>query len=163
MGVLCGSLTSNGTRVAILVFEMRRATIPTVNLRQIGSACALAFLIGCSSQTLPDPGDGGGGADTGGTPTDALIVGGCQLGKPLRSKPCFTCAPRRADSHEVGCGGPLPMLWGWDGSGIASGVVYPLLCTVYLPVENPYYPGEPQSCTCVQIGGSELPQWICPI
>ena len=136
--------------------------IPTADLARIGAAGALAFLIGCSSQNLPDTDDAGGAADTGGTQADALVVGGCRLGKPLLSQPCFTCAPLPADSHNLGCGGPLPMLWGWDGRGIASGVVYPLECMVYLPVENPYYPGGPQACSCTQLG-DQPPQWLCGI
>jgi hypothetical protein len=178
-----------------IVGDMRSLSISMshrVNLLRLLSQGALALLIGCSSQSLPEAGkdaggtpgvggntgsaqdaqdardardarDAGDAVDTGSGSTDALIVGGCRLGEPLLSTPCFTCAPLPADGHNVGCGGPLPTLWGWDGSGIADGVVYPLDCTVYLPVENPYYPGGPQSCGCWAINDSQSPQWTCGI
>ena len=135
---------------------------PSYRVNRIRAACALVFLVGCSSESILDT-DAGRDAQPDGAATDALIVGGCRLGKPLASEPCFTCSPLPADSHNVGCASPLPTLWGWDGSGIAPGVSYPLECMVYLPVENPYYPGGPQPCSCSAFTDGAPPQWTCGI
>jgi hypothetical protein len=135
-----------------------------VNLLGSLSACALALIVGCSSQAPPENG-GARDASPQILQVDAQFVGGCRVGLPLQSAPCFTCEPLPADSHNVGCSGPLPSLWGFDGGTSASAPVisYPLECMVYLPVENPYYPGGPQFCSCMQFNDTTTPQWLCPI
>ena len=122
---------------------------------------AAAASTGCVTRQLtPDERDGspdqGGPGDV---PADGRF---CPTGEPLPTSPCFTCDPLPAGAGG-GCGAPLPKLWGWDGGGIPDGVQYPVGCGVALPVENPYYPGGPQTCTCVgNVPGGDI-GWICPI
>ena len=88
----------------------------------------------------------------------------CPEGKPAPdAAACYTCDPLPAGS-DAGCGGPIPALWGFDGGPTPEGRRYPVGCGVALPVENPFYPGGPQFCSCttlLQIDGS--PRWLCPI
>jgi hypothetical protein len=122
----------------------------------------LAILVngGCSSTEPDKP-----GTNSPVTMTDAGSDGSsmhaCPGGLPLPKTPCFTCDPV-PPGGDAGCGGPLPKLWGFDGSGIPGGVSYPVGCTVLLPVENPYYPGGPQGCQCSTFA-MPSPGWTCGI
>jgi hypothetical protein len=106
---------------------------------------------GADAQTDPMPGRDGGAID-------ALA---CPTGKPLPRQPCFTCAPLPSGA-DGGCGGPIPALWGFDGGPTPDGGRYPLGCHVALPVENPFYPGGPQYCSCEALLPTG-PSWLCPI
>lgn len=113
---------------------------------------------GCSSTEADKP-----GADSLATTTDAGSDGSsmhtCPTGLPLPKTPCFTCDPV-PPGGAAGCGGPLPKLWGYDGSGIPEGVSYPVGCTVLLPVENPFYAGSAQPCDCSAFA-MPSPGWSC--
>jgi hypothetical protein len=131
--------------------------------------------------TTTDPGTGGspgtGGTQPAGTDADTTagdggpeVDGATPAGPdgsrahscpnwPLPAAPCFTCDPLPADVPG-GCGAPLPMLWGWDGSGVPEGRRYPLGCIVLLPVENPFYRGTAQACDCADVISSGV-TWQC--
>lgn len=124
---------------------------------------ALALLAngGCSSTEAEEPGaDSTVTADDAGS-VDGSAVHACPVGLPLPKAACFTCDPVPAGG-DAGCGGPLPSLWGFDGSGIPEGVSYPVGCTVFLPVENPFYRGSAQTCDCSTFA-TQSPSWSCGI
>jgi hypothetical protein len=110
---------------------------------------------GADAQADATPGRDGGAIDSA---ADALV---CPTGKPLPRQPCFTCAPLPSGT-DGGCGGPIPGLWGFDGGPTPDGGRYPLGCHVALPVENPFYPGGPQYCSCEALPMTD-PRWLCPI
>jgi hypothetical protein len=119
-----------------------------------------------SSGALSGSGTGGSAGDgaDGGSPGAGGTSGGsgtqqCFYGLPLPEEPCFTCEPLPAGSTD-GCG-PPPAMWGWDGSVADPTLMYPVGCTVYLPVENPFYPGGPQTCSCEAWMPDEGPAWTC--
>ena len=108
---------------------------------------------GGTSGSTATGGTGGGGSD--GT------FNGCSYKLPLPEKPCIACAPLPAGDTS-GCAAPDISAFNWHGGGVDTSLRYPVGCTVYLPTENPYYPGGPQSCSCgVFVGGA--PTWSCPI
>jgi len=125
---------------------------------------AIAANAGCVTRQLaPDQHDAS--AVDGGA-TDVPVDGqSCPTGEPLPTSPCFTCDPLPAGA-DAGCGAPLPSIFGWDGGGIPDGQRYPVGCRVALPVENPNFPGGPQTCSCTSNppdGGSGYTAWSCPI
>ena len=43
----------------------------------------------------------------------------------------------------------------------ASTESYPRGCMVYLPTQNPYYPGPGQACDCTNVPGETQLRWLC--
>ncbi len=84
----------------------------------------------------------------------------CSPRLPLPCSPCIACAPL-AVGDTGGCGAPDIKLFSWDGGGVDMSLRYPVGCTVYLPTDNPFYPGGPQTCACD--GSISPPTWICPV
>jgi hypothetical protein len=127
----------------------------------VAMTATLAIVVngGCSSTEADKPGTDSPVTTTDGG-ADGSSVHACPVGLPLPKTPCFTCDPV-PPGGDVGCGAPLPKVIGWDGSGIPQGVSYPVGCTVFLPVENPYYPGGAQPCECSDFA-SPSPVWSCP-
>lgn len=104
--------------------------------------------------------DDGGNPGAGGTAGDAGTQQ-CSYAMAVPEEPCFTCEPL-PEGGMYGCGRP-PAMWGWDGSVDDPTLMYPEGCTVYLPVENPFYPGGPQSCLCEAWMPDRTPAWSCPV
>ena len=122
---------------------------------------AVILLACCDRSPLLDAPDGatGGAAGSGG---DAGFKS-CSGKLPLPSKPCIDCAPLPA-GDSGGCAAPDISIFNWHGGGVDTSLRYPVGCTVYLPTENPYYPGGPQPCSCSAFGGpNAAPSWACPI
>jgi len=116
------------------------------------TSCAPSSSGVCDWDFPPCPSSGGSDGAVG-SPVHA-----CPTGLPLPAEPCFTCDPLPPGSSG-GCGS-VPKPFGWDG-GTPNSSRYPQGCIVYLPVENPFYPGGPQSCNCEEFPGQGL-TWICP-
>jgi hypothetical protein len=75
-------------------------------------------------------------------------------------EPRFTCLPTRAVFG--GCSG-FPGLWGWKPSPQLLSLRFPVDCEAELPVENPFYPGGPQPCSCDSYGFFSGAHWGCPV
>ena len=118
---------------------------------------------GTSGSTAAKTGSGGAISATGGaagSSSDASF-NGCSYKLPLPSKPCIDCAPLPAGDTS-GCGAPDISIFTWHGGGVDTSLRYPVGCTVYLPTENPAYPGGPQPCSCSGFSNPN-PRWTCPI
>jgi hypothetical protein len=100
---------------------------------------------------------GASGGEAGGSCVDRTDPADCVYALPLPCEPCLTCeALPPGDSS--GCEAP------YDGGAVDPNKRYPLGCTEYLPWENPYYPGGPQPCSCMDLGMPDgAPNWVCPI
>jgi len=86
----------------------------------------------------------------------------CSHGLPLPCTPCIACNPLPS-GNAGGCDAPDIAIFSWPGGGVSSSLRYPAGCTVYLPTENPDYPGGPQTCTCEAPFAVEPgPYWTCP-
>jgi hypothetical protein len=155
------------------------------------SRIVLAFAILLASACVPVPrgegpspagrGSGAGGGlpevDAGCEARESVFVtafpadGPCddtepvQVSMPSEAKGRYavTCEPQPLDQR--GCKGVPNDSWGRCVLRHCEGKVsYPEGCTVYLPHENPYYPGSPQQCTCMPLPGvTDVSQWMCPI
>jgi hypothetical protein len=122
------------------------------------------------SGTTPPTNDGGTDAmvhATDATPSCTVQVfkgnvSDCSGTLPLPCSPCIACYPL-APGDTGGCEAPNLSLFSWKGGGVDMTLRYPEGCNVYLPTENPYYPGGPQDCTCSRFGATATPSWACPI
>jgi hypothetical protein len=95
--------------------------------------------------------------------------GPCDDSAPVRSASwqghrgayVVTCDSAPTAAH--GCKGIPNDVWGRCSlRRCESTETYPEGCTVYMPTENPYYPGSPQACSCQVVPGtSEPPRWTC--
>jgi hypothetical protein len=117
------------------------------------------------SGTTPPTNDGGADA-TDATPSCTVQVfkgnvSDCSGTLPLPCSPCIACYPL-APGDNGGCAAPDLSMFDWKGGGVDMSLRYPVGCSVYLPTQNPYYPGGAQSCTCTSIVGMQA-SWICPI
>jgi hypothetical protein len=88
----------------------------------------------------------------------------CSFSLPLPCTPCIACAPL-SPGDTSGCGPPDISIFDWRGGGVDTSLRYPAGCTVFLPTENPYYPGGPQPCSCSTEPGSPDggANWLCGI
>lgn len=84
-------------------------------------------------------------------------VGDCSSRLPLPCAPCIACYPLPA-GDTGGCGAPDLKFFNWNGGGVDTSLRYPTGCNVFLPTENPFYPGGAQQCTCDASAG-----WMCPV
>lgn len=130
------------------------------------SATGGTFVTGGTHGDLPSPTggfNGAGGASGGATSTGCVnetYRGGtndCSYGLPLPCAPCFACNPLPVGDNS-GCAAPTGRLAGWQVVGVDPSLRYPLGCTVFLPEENPFYPGGPQTCDCDDTGPGARPR-----
>jgi hypothetical protein len=149
---------------------------------RIASALGLLAVLSCTETSLSGgipPADSGFQDDSGGTGSGDASAGAdnrlsgncinerfdagaqsCRSTLPLPCQPCINCAPLRA-GNDGGCAAPDISIFGWHGGGVDTSLRYPVGCVVYLPTENPHYPGGAQECSCsAEIG---FPTWECPI
>lgn len=142
----------------------------------------LLMAIGCGQQTPLDEsgsnrasnsGVDGAPSGSGGTSgssrdcTNILPDAGantCSSGLPVPCKPCIACAPL-PHGDKSGCAAPDIAIFAWPGGGVDTSLRYPVGCAVFLPTQNPYYPGSPQTCGCHSdlLPPDAGPSWICPI
>lgn len=107
-----------------------------------------------------------GGVDSKPSSTNCTVeiysgnVNDCQYALPLPCAPCIACYPL-APGDNGGCAAPDLSMFDWKGGGVDMTLRYPVGCSVYLPTQNPYYPGGAQICTCTSIVGMPT-SWICP-
>ena len=135
----------------------------------------LAFVLSCGQAALKGGistsdsgatgGAGGGSANSGiggDCINEAFDAGpnSCSSSLPLPCRPCINCAPLQP-GDDGGCAAPDISIFGWHGGGVDTLLRYPVGCQVYLPTQNPYYPGSPQPCGCQTLTGSAA--WECPI
>lgn len=114
--------------------------------------------------------------DAGCEKTDSPFVtaypdsGPCDDSEPIRAATgadamghyAVTCEPQPLD--QPGCKGVPNDSWARCAlRRCEAKVSYPEGCSVFLPHENPYYPGSPQSCRCMLVPGSDKLSWVCPI
>lgn len=100
----------------------------------------------------------------------ALAASACTLGGD-DDAPSFRCGPGAASCPEgescptvaLGAGGceNLPGLFEHEPIEVDVGRV--VGCVVSMPYENPFYPGQPQSCTCTEEPPPSAPHWLCPL
>ena len=136
----------------LVVSRIDRVCSDLVRLTVLAILVITAGAAGCGS------GDSGGCTNT---PPDAG-ANSCSFSLPLPCKPCIACAPL-PPGDTGGCGPPDISIFSWHGGGGDTSLRYPVGCTVYLPTENPYYPGGPQSCDCATEPPDAGPFWECPI
>jgi hypothetical protein len=110
---------------------------------------------GGSTSTIGGTGGGDAAANCTNERPDAG-ANSCSATLPLPCKPCIACAPASSGGTGV-CAAPDIAMFDWLGGGVDTSLRYPVGCAVYLPTQNPYYPGGPQICYCNQAG-----EWVCP-
>ncbi len=84
----------------------------------------------------------------------------CSYSLPLPCEPCINCAPL-PPGDDGGCAAPDISIFDWHGGGVDKSLRYPLGCVVYVPTQDPYYPGGPQTCSCIT--GLTTPTWVCGV
>jgi hypothetical protein len=102
------------------------------------------------------------------SPRDYPDGGACDDSEPARVAEhalikrgyALTCESQALDA--TGCEGVPNDIWGRCSTRRCEAKVgYPEGCVVWLPTQNPYYPGSAQSCTCApSVQGTKL-RWLC--
>jgi hypothetical protein len=116
-----------------------------------------------STMTRFSPGDGikgskDGGVDATPSPTD---------GPPSPTDagvPTYQCQALPPGTSNT-CGEAPRSFFGWTNAAPPSNDRYPVGCTAFLPVENPYSPGPRLQCDCAVPTSNPPgpPGWVCPL
>jgi hypothetical protein len=81
-------------------------------------------------------------------------------GKAIKQGYAVTCDSQALDAG--GCEGLPNDIWGRCSLRRCEAKrSYPEGCIVWLPTQNPYYPGSAQNCTCMPSTSSHELRWSC--